>query len=99
MLLLALEGRAWIELAALIPSLPLLAGTPHSDGIVSWRSCLEEGGPRRENVVVESSHCGMGHHAAALAVIADRLAQREGTWRPFTSWGVGPWRAERLTTR
>ena len=33
MLLLALEGRAWFELAALIPSLPLhLAGTPRGDG-------------------------------------------------------------------
>ena len=79
-----------------VPTTSILS---RSDGIVSWRSCLEEEGPRRENVVVESSHCGMGHHAAALAVIADRLAQPEGTWRHFTSWGIGPWRAERLATR
>jgi len=54
-----------------------------SDGIVAWRSCLEEGGPQRESVEVRSSHCGMGHHPAVLLVIADRLAQPEGAWRPF----------------
>jgi hypothetical protein len=30
--LLALEGRAWFELAAFVPGLPLLAGAPHGDG-------------------------------------------------------------------
>jgi len=54
-----------------------------SDGIVAWRSCLEDGGPLRESVEVRSSHCGMGHHPAVLLVIADRLAQPEGAWRPF----------------
>jgi len=54
-----------------------------SDGIVSWRSCLETEGPLRENIEVPSSHTGMGHHPAVLLVIADRLAQPEGTWRPF----------------
>jgi pimeloyl-ACP methyl ester carboxylesterase len=59
-----------------------------SDGIVAWRSCLEEPGPERENVEVRSSHCGMGHHAAALLVIADRLAQPVGAWRPFVPRGL-----------
>ena len=75
---------------------PSTAIVSRSDGIVAWQSCLEDEGPRRENVVVESSHCGMGHHVAALAVIADRLAQPEGTWRPFAQWGMGPWRAAAL---
>lgn len=30
--LLALEGRAWLELAALLPAWPLLARAPHGDG-------------------------------------------------------------------
>ena len=77
-------------------SVPSTSIVSRSDGIVAWQSCLEDEGPRRENVVVESSHCGMGHHVAALAVIADRLAQPEGTWRPFARWGIGPWRAAAL---
>jgi pimeloyl-ACP methyl ester carboxylesterase len=56
-----------------------------TDGIVAWRSCLEEEGTERESVEVACSHTGMGFHAEALAVIADRLAQPEGAWRPYRS--------------
>jgi len=56
-----------------------------TDGIVAWRSCLEEAGPERESVEVACSHTGMGFHAETLAVIADRLAQPEGAWRPYRS--------------
>ncbi len=56
-----------------------------SDGIVHWQSCLEDEGPRRENVEVSCSHTGMGFHPEALAVIADRLALPEGAWRPFVA--------------
>jgi hypothetical protein len=54
-----------------------------SDGIVAWRSCLEQPGAQRENVEVHCSHTGMGWHAEALRVIADRLAQPESCWRPY----------------
>src|SRR5207247_737486 len=144
--LLALEGRAWLEFAALVPALPLLARAPRgdghpvlvlpgwlathpstwarrhllrdrgprvrrprtpldaplpvpssslysrSDGVVAWRSCLQDEGPLAENIEVRSSHCGMGHHPGALLVIADRLAQPEGAWRPYTPPAL-PWRA------
>lgn len=56
-----------------------------SDGIVAWQSCLEEPGPRRENVEVACSHTGMGFHVDALRVVADRLAQPEGRWRPYST--------------
>jgi hypothetical protein len=32
---------------------------------------------------VESSHLGMGVNPAVLYVLADRLSQAEGAWRPF----------------
>ena len=53
------------------------------DGIVHWQACLETPGARAENVAVHASHLGLGHHPAVLYAVADRLAQREGTWRPF----------------
>jgi len=65
-----------------VPSSCLYSRT---DGIVAWRSCLDEPGPERENIEIRASHCGIGHHPAALRVIADRLAQPEGAWRPYTS--------------
>jgi len=54
------------------------------DGIVPWRACLDVPGPLSENVAVIASHVGLGHNPAVLWVMADRLAQPEGSWRPFT---------------
>ena len=53
------------------------------DGIVDWRACLQVVGPTSENVAVPGSHLGLGHNPAALWVVADRLAQPVGRWRPF----------------
>lgn len=53
------------------------------DGVVDWRACLQRPGPRSENVGVHASHLGMGHDPAVLWVVADRLAQPAGDWRPF----------------
>jgi pimeloyl-ACP methyl ester carboxylesterase len=63
----------------------------YSDGIVAWRSCLEVGGPESESIAVESSHTGMPHHPAVLLVIAERLAQADGAWRPFVADAIGGW--------
>jgi hypothetical protein len=63
-----------------VPSTSIYTRT---DGIVAWRSCLDEVGPHSENVAVIGAHVGLGHNPAALWVIADRLAQPEGRWRPF----------------
>jgi hypothetical protein len=47
-------------------------------------------GPLSENLDVASSHLGIGHHPVVLLTIADRLAQPEGTWRPFQPVVEGP---------
>jgi pimeloyl-ACP methyl ester carboxylesterase len=67
------------------PPIPVPATSIYSktDGIVAWESCVEEPGHRRENVQVSSSHLGYGYNATVLWVVADRLAQAEGTWQPF----------------
>ena len=79
-------------------SLPVPATSVYtrSDGVVDWEKCREPAGPRRESIEVKGSHTGLGHNPAVLLVIADRLAQPEGTWVPFeatTRWrrmgGVG----------
>ncbi|MDX1649258.1 MAG: alpha/beta hydrolase, partial [Myxococcota bacterium] len=77
------DGRSLLEAHALRAALrrPLPVPTTsiysRTDGIVHWRSCLEEPGPQRENVEVSCSHTGMGFHLDAYKVIADRLAQPE----------------------
>ena len=54
-----------------------------TDGVVDWRSCLDEPGEQRENIEVYGSHCGLGHNPVVLAILADRLALRPGRWKPF----------------
>ena len=51
---------------------------------------MEKSGAQTESIEIESSHCGMGHHPAAVYAVADRLAQKEGQWRPFDRSG---WRS------
>jgi hypothetical protein len=55
-----------------------------TDGIVSWRGCIERKSAQSENVEVAASHLGMGTHAQVLRIVANRLAQPEGKWRPLT---------------
>jgi pimeloyl-ACP methyl ester carboxylesterase len=78
----AAELRAWLRQPLPVPTTSVYSRT---DGIVAWRSCLEEEGPLRENVEVSCSHTGMGFHPATFAVIADRLALPEGAWTPYRS--------------
>jgi pimeloyl-ACP methyl ester carboxylesterase len=63
--------------------MPVTAIYSRADGIASWRQCLEERSDRRENIEVYGSHSGLAHNVAAVAAVADRLAQPAGTWRPF----------------
>jgi pimeloyl-ACP methyl ester carboxylesterase len=72
--------RAWLRRPLPVPTTSIYS---RSDGIVAWRSCLEDEGPERENVEVACSHTGMGFHPATFAVISDRLALPEGRWAPY----------------
>jgi hypothetical protein len=62
---------------------PTTAIVSRTDAIASWQSCCTEPGPFSENLEVESSHLGIGHHPVVLLTIADRLAQPEDAWKPF----------------
>ena len=65
------------------PPVPTTSLWSPTDGVVAWRCSVEPRAELAENIVVESSHLGLGAHPAALFAIADRLAQPEGGWRPF----------------
>jgi hypothetical protein len=67
------------------PPVPITSIYSESDGLVCWRGCLETEGPQAENVAVHASHLGMPTHPEVLRIVADRLAQREGRWRPYAA--------------
>jgi pimeloyl-ACP methyl ester carboxylesterase len=72
------------------PPVPTTAIFSRTDGICAWQGCREQSSSMAESIEVESSHCGMGHHPAAVYAVADRLAQKEGQWAPFDRSG---WRS------
>lgn len=72
------------------PPVPTTAIFSRTDGICAWQGCMEKTSAMSESIEVESSHCGMGHHPAAVYAVADRLAQAEGEWAPFDRSG---WRS------
>jgi pimeloyl-ACP methyl ester carboxylesterase len=70
------EFRA--DLAAPLPeSIRAVAVYSRSDGIVSWRACLD---PCAEHVEVGSSHCGMSVNGAVYRVLAEVLEDEERRW-------------------
>jgi hypothetical protein len=81
-----------VLLAALAEAPPVATTSIFSrtDGICAWQTCLNRDGPTSENIEVDGSHCGLGHHPAAVYAIADRLAQPEV---PGRSSNAGGWRA------
>ncbi len=60
-----------------------------SDGVVPPQEATIEGSAGlHENIRVPGSHTGLGFNALVLAVVADRLAQPEGQWRPYEPSGL-----------
>lgn len=59
-----------------------------SDGVVPPQEATIAGDPaRHENIRVQGSHTGLGFNPMVLAIVADRLAQPEDRWRPFSPQG------------
>jgi esterase/lipase len=65
------------------PPVPTTSIYSKTDGIVSWRGCIQKRSGISENVEVSASHLGMGTHPEVLRIVANRLAQPEGQWRPW----------------
>lgn len=69
-----------------VPSTCLYSDT---DGLVSPQQATLDGRPEtHENIRVPGSHMGLGVNFLVLWIIADRLAQPEGKWRPFQPSGA-----------
>ena len=69
------------------PPVPTTSIFSVTDGVVAWRSSLDEEGPLAENIQVPGSHLGLGANPLVLYAILDRLSQPEGQWRRFERKG------------
>ena len=71
------------------PPVPMSCLYSETDGVVPQHQATFDGDPTmHENVRVPGSHCGLGFNAVVLWIVADRLAQAEGQWRPFEPAGL-----------
>jgi len=69
------------------PPVPTTSVLSKTDGIVSWQGSVQYNGDQTENIQVHGSHCGLGVNPSVMVAIADRLAQKEGHWKPFDRSG------------
>lgn len=69
------------------PPMPTTSIYSRTDGVVAWGASIQAPSAQNsqtENLEVYASHIGLGMNPGALWAIADRLAQPEGQWQPFT---------------
>lgn len=62
------------------PPVPCTSIYTKMDGVVHWRSCLEEEIEDADNIEITAAHCGLGFSAIAWSIIAKKLAMKEGHW-------------------
>jgi len=68
------------------PPVPTTSLFSRTDGIVAWQASIQAPGKANactENVEVMASHIGIGVNPSAWWVVADRLSQPQGQWKPF----------------
>ena len=71
-----------------LPDIPSTAVFSKTDAVVPWHLATQQPTEIAENVEVYASHIGLGFNPAVLYAAADRLAHRDGQWRPMqrTGW-------------
>jgi hypothetical protein len=69
------------------PDVPTTSIYSRSDGVVHWQACCHADGchAMAENVEIPGSHCGLVWNGEVFRVLADRLAQPLGGWRPYAA--------------
>ncbi|MCE9508002.1 MAG: alpha/beta fold hydrolase [Alphaproteobacteria bacterium] len=67
------------------PPVPTTSVFSKTDLVAGWKVCLNPAAPEAENVEVKASHVGLIYSADTFAVVMDRLAQPEGSWKPYSA--------------
>jgi len=72
------------------PRVPMSCLYSLSDGVVPPQEATIDGDPAvHENIRVAGSHIGLGFNPLVMQIVAERLAQPEGQWRPYAPSGLG----------
>ncbi len=71
-----------------VPPVPSTSIYTKTDGIVHWEGSVQDDAPEAENIQVPASHLGLGVNPLVMFILANRLAQNEGSWAPFEMSGL-----------
>ena len=71
-----------------VPGVPTTAIYSKTDAVVSWKIAKLPAAEGVESIAVQGSHFGMGFNPVVLYLVADRLRQADGEWRPFEIDGL-----------
>jgi hypothetical protein len=68
------------------PPVPCTSIYSMSDALVPWPMCIEPPSPASESIMVPAlGHRALADHPQVRRIIADRLAQRAGSWQPYAA--------------
>jgi pimeloyl-ACP methyl ester carboxylesterase len=82
---MAMSRARLLETPPEVPSACIFSAT---DGVVpAHAAVIDAGSAQHENVPVPGSHLGLGINPLVLWILADRLSQAEGRWKPFRPKG------------
>jgi pimeloyl-ACP methyl ester carboxylesterase len=70
------------------PPVPTTSIYSKTDGVVAWQCSVQAPAKQSENIEVSASHLGIGMNPLALFALADRLAQQQDKWKPFSRAGL-----------
>lgn len=74
----------WIQRLRTPPAIRTTSIYSRSDGVVAWETCRHDKRSRLvQDIEVDGSHMGMGWNREVLNIVADRLGQQTGPWRPY----------------
>lgn len=74
----------WIQRLRTPPPIRTTSIYSRSDGVVAWETCRHDKRSRLvQDIEVDGSHMGMGWNREVLNIVADRLGQQAGPWRPY----------------
>lgn len=75
---------SWIQRLRIPPPIRTTSIYSRSDGVVAWETCRHDKRSRLvQDIEVDGSHMGMGWNQQVLNIVADRLGQHAGPWRPY----------------
>jgi esterase/lipase len=86
----SLKDQDMVQRLLTPPPVPTTSIFSKQDLIAGWKACLNPVAPQVENIEIKASHVGLIYSPETFEAVLDRLAQPEGSWKPFKNASAEP---------